>query len=179
MAREPRFVRRELSKHMIDAIRNFPENDLPIVRNLSVMPSFYEGKYYAFLQIKYDHIQDYENDYRPKRRRMLEIACGAIKNKNPHLKKVVGIAIDAPKFTDRNSEDFILMPCEEWPDEKRSHYETENEKFGFLEQETLKFKKKKVTEFPALSIESRNKKVGRNEKCPCGSGLKYKKCCGK
>jgi len=22
------------------------------------------------------------------------------------------------------------------------------------------------------------KKVGRNEKCPCGSGKKYKKCCG-
>ncbi|MDA3791373.1 MAG: SEC-C metal-binding domain-containing protein [Desulfobacula sp.] len=23
------------------------------------------------------------------------------------------------------------------------------------------------------------KKVGRNEPCPCGSGNKYKKCCGK
>jgi len=23
------------------------------------------------------------------------------------------------------------------------------------------------------------KKVGRNERCVCGSGLKYKKCCGK
>ena len=23
------------------------------------------------------------------------------------------------------------------------------------------------------------KKIGRNEPCPCGSGLKYKKCCGK
>ena len=23
------------------------------------------------------------------------------------------------------------------------------------------------------------KKIGRNEKCPCGSGKKYKKCCGK
>ena len=23
----------------------------------------------------------------------------------------------------------------------------------------------------------RDKKIGRNEKCPCGSGLKYKKCC--
>lgn len=22
-------------------------------------------------------------------------------------------------------------------------------------------------------------KIGRNEKCPCGSGLKLKKCCGK
>ena len=24
-----------------------------------------------------------------------------------------------------------------------------------------------------------DKKVGRNEPCPCGSGKKYKKCCGK
>ena len=23
-----------------------------------------------------------------------------------------------------------------------------------------------------------NKKIGRNEKCPCGSGKKYKQCCG-
>ena len=23
------------------------------------------------------------------------------------------------------------------------------------------------------------KKIGRNDPCPCGSGLKYKKCCGK
>jgi predicted aspartyl protease len=26
---------------------------------------------------------------------------------------------------------------------------------------------------------SRNDKVGRNDPCPCGSGKKYKKCCGK
>ena len=25
----------------------------------------------------------------------------------------------------------------------------------------------------------KEKKIGRNEPCPCGSGLKYKKCCGK
>lgn len=25
----------------------------------------------------------------------------------------------------------------------------------------------------------KKKKVGRNEPCPCGSGKKYKKCCGK
>ena len=28
------------------------------------------------------------------------------------------------------------------------------------------------------SITSHTKKVGRNEPCPCGSGKKYKKCCG-
>ena len=26
---------------------------------------------------------------------------------------------------------------------------------------------------------TKNKKVGRNDLCPCGSGKKYKKCCGK
>ncbi len=34
-------------------------------------------------------------------------------------------------------------------------------------------KKEKQTEIP-----SDNKKVGRNEKCPCGSEKKYKHCCG-
>ena len=28
-----------------------------------------------------------------------------------------------------------------------------------------------------LTIRRTERKIGRNEKCPCGSGLKYKKCC--
>jgi len=31
---------------------------------------------------------------------------------------------------------------------------------------------------PALQTVRRGRKVGRNEPCPCGSGKKYKKCCG-
>ena len=30
-----------------------------------------------------------------------------------------------------------------------------------------------------LKTKIAEKKVGRNEPCPCGSGKKYKKCCGK
>ena len=29
-----------------------------------------------------------------------------------------------------------------------------------------------------VEVSSNNKKIGRNEKCPCGSGKKYKHCCG-
>ena len=32
---------------------------------------------------------------------------------------------------------------------------------------------------PAETIRSDGKQVGRNDPCPCGSGKKYKKCCGK
>lgn len=34
-------------------------------------------------------------------------------------------------------------------------------------------------EYKQSKIVVKPKKVGRNEPCPCGSGLKYKKCCGK
>lgn len=30
-----------------------------------------------------------------------------------------------------------------------------------------------------IGIPTRTNKIGRNERCPCGSGLKYKRCCGK
>jgi len=33
--------------------------------------------------------------------------------------------------------------------------------------------------FASLSTSGKRKKIGRNEPCPCGSGKKYKKCCGR
>jgi hypothetical protein len=148
MAKEPRFFRRALSEAMISAIRNFPETSAPIVRNLSFMPSFYEGKAYVFLQLKVTNIRDYENDYRPKRRALLEIACGAAKNKFTGLHTIIGIAIDAPKFADRNAEDFILLRCENWTDEHRAHYARANEGLNFFSSDALVGREVTVTEFP-------------------------------
>ncbi|WP_422468151.1 SEC-C metal-binding domain-containing protein, partial [Endozoicomonas sp. ALC013] len=31
---------------------------------------------------------------------------------------------------------------------------------------------------PAQPLVRQHPKVGRNDPCPCGSGRKYKKCCG-
>ncbi len=150
MAKEPRFSRRALSEGMIKAIRNFPEDIQGIARNLTFMPSFYEGTAYVFLQLKADGITDYENDYRPKRQAMLRIACGVAKNKFSHLTKVVGIAIDAPKFSEKNSEDFILMDCRNWTDDLRREYEKANEGFRFFESATLTRREMKVSEFPTV-----------------------------
>ena len=36
-----------------------------------------------------------------------------------------------------------------------------------------------VSHGPLRPIVKQGPKVGRNEPCPCGSGMKYKKCCGK
>lgn len=179
MAKEPRFSRRALSGAMIEAIQNFPETDQPLVRNLSFMPSFYQDKGYVFLQLKFSNITDYENDYRPKRQAILEIACGAARNQFPHLNKVIGIAIDAPKYSNTNSEDFILLECNDWTKNIEEHYRKANEDLNFFQTDNLKRVERRVSDFPVVNVPKRPKrKIGRNEPCFCGSGKKYKKCHG-
>lgn len=51
-------------------------------------------------------------------------------------------------------------------DEARKLYDSIEEEFGSLH--SVEDKKVSIT----------SNKIGRNEPCPCGSGKKYKKCCG-
>lgn len=38
-------------------------------------------------------------------------------------------------------------------------------------------RKKNIEYMRAHCHDVKSPKIGRNDKCPCGSGLKYKKCC--
>jgi hypothetical protein len=179
MAKEPRFARREFARAMQRAIDNFPDREGTITRNISLMPSFYDTTAYVFLQLRYRGTDDYETQYRPKRRAILEIACGVARNKFPQFSKIVGIGIDAPKFSARNSEDFVLLNCKEWPDEQRQFYEEQNKDLKFFETAELRSEIKTISNFPAPSISGPRPKLRRNERCYCGSGRKFKHCHGK
>jgi hypothetical protein len=148
MAREPRFSRRALSERMTNSIRDFPANATGNFRKISFMPSYFESTAYVFLQVRFIASSSYHGKYRAVRQAMLEIACGAAKNKFSHLTKVVGIAIDAPRFSSNmNSEDFILLNCADWPNDQREFYEEKNRGLGFFETGTLE--KRTVRNFPA------------------------------
>jgi hypothetical protein len=183
MAKEPRFSRRALSEWISQAIRDFPQSTKGLTRHVSFMPSYYPAKGYVFLQLRVSEAIHSQPDYHLKRQTLLEIACGAAKNKFPNLRTIVGIAIDAPKFVHENSEDFILMDCEKWSEEQRAYYEESNKGWDFFRSPTLKQKYRRVTEFLLPQTVRRQAlshiKAGRNDPCQCGSGKKYKKCCGK
>lgn len=54
--------------------------------------------------------------------------------------------------------------------------------YGLPQWETLiseERRKELYKEQKASGTIRKPKKIGRNDPCPCGSGLKYKKCCGK
>jgi hypothetical protein len=148
MAKEPRLSRRALSEIVATSIKDFPDNAKGIMRKLSFMPSYYPGTAYVFLQLFHENPGDYETEYRPIRRSMLEFACGAAKLKFSYLNKVIGIAIDAPKYSRMNSEDFIVLNCENWSKEDQDYYEKANKELGFFQTSALREHRKHVTEFP-------------------------------
>ncbi|MBN2260094.1 MAG: preprotein translocase subunit SecA [Clostridiales bacterium] len=57
----------------------------------------------------------------------------------------------------------------------------ETVKFVYNVQVNTKFENQEVVRIDEAKFKtvSKKDKVGRNDPCPCGSGLKYKKCCGK
>jgi hypothetical protein len=176
MAREPRFVRRELSEKMLTSVRDFPDAAGGLMRNVNLMPSFYSGCAYVFLQL---HAGDAAKlpDHPEKRRAVLELACGAAKNRFPELHQIVGIAIDAPKYHAEIAEDFLLMPCADWSSESRHYYETQNSDWKFFQTSAMKKVIKTAHEFVTPFRASTGKGPGRNAPCHCGSGRKFKKCC--
>lgn len=184
MVKEPRFIRRAIADKIKRAIVNFPDHAGQLTRQVTLIPSYLPGVAYVFFQLRTPEEFRTYLDYLGKRRTLLEIACGAAKNKFSHLTKIIGIGMDAPKFAgDTNSEDFILLSCDTWSDEMRDYYEEQNREWCFFGTSQLKQFSEHVTQFvppPAVTVSNvrSSSKVGRNEPCPCGSGRKYKKCHG-
>jgi SEC-C motif len=183
MVKEPRFVRRALADKMLTAVQRFPDGPDKLTRQVTFLPSYLPNVGYVLLQIRAHEDLRADPNYRERRRALLEIACGAAKNKFPNLVKVIGIGIDAPKFAgETNAEDFILMTCENWTDEMREHYEAQNEELKFFGTPQLQQVNFRATQFVPPSSAPRSPmrapKVGRNAPCPCGSGKKFKKCHG-
>ena len=143
------------------------------------MPSFYKKKAYIFLQLKAVGLPVSDDVYRERRKEILQIACGSAKNKFPHLETIIGIAIDAPKYSEYSSENFLYMDCTKWDEQDSEDYKILNKDFCFFETSALSMQYKKITEFPQSSSKSKTNKfkIGRNSPCPCGSGKKFKKCC--
>lgn len=91
-----------------------------------------------------------------------------------------------PRFTDTNIQQFIKI-CSELHNNTRMA-----ENCGFTPNEIIKLYPPKETKSILLhqldeieakprgkAVPFQTKKVGRNDPCPCGSGKKYKNCCGR
>jgi hypothetical protein len=182
MVKEPRFMRRGLSAKMLSAVERFPD-DGKFTRQVTFLPSFEPNVGYVLLQLRVPEEFRVIADFREKRRTLLEIACGAAKIKFPSIVKVIGIGIEAPKFSGGTvAEDFILMHCETWSEETKAYYEELNREWSFFGTPEMQGFNDRVTQFvppPRLAKSAKASKIGCNDLCPCSSGKKFRKCHGR
>lgn len=120
-------------------------------------------------------------DYRKSRKDLLSYYCQIVAYRRRQLRTIFGIAINKDPSTD-DSFDFVLFESpEEWSNEMEREIQELQTKLGLHLQSGLTMHQSHGNEYPepTIHVPTIKRKIGRNEICPCGSGVKYKKCCGR
>ena len=171
-ASESRFKRRLLSKAVLGLIEKTPENICG--RRFSV-PLDELGPYYIFVAFPREK-EHTEKEYRAFRGEYLKTCSMVVRSVYPKAHDIIGFATEAGKSLEGRSEDAMYFDGRRWNDEMHKEAKELQEKLRILIEPT--YYKVHDTEFPDVP-DKQVPKVGRNEKCPCGSSVKYKKCHGR
>lgn len=185
MVLENRVNRRMLCLRMKQAYESFPISQVSTHSDLPYVSLYYDygsrDKVYFFLQLMPLPSDSYV-EYRKKRRGLLEIYGMCLKAKfvkevpNFELKRIIAIGTEPPFYSKTISEDFLLIDCSEWTAEQQKEYSALRDKLQIWRVHIDNANKVHSKEYPDISP---IRKVGRNDPCYCGSGIKYKKCCGR
>lgn len=132
--------------------------------------------YLLFLMPHEQYMSD--DDYRRVRYQMLEDYCVIAKADFPEAKMIIGIAHETDE-TLGSSEDFISLDAHLWTTEDKVHSNKIKQEYidrGLLgKRNVVSFNYRRTEEAEIKRYKGRD----RNKACPCGSGKKYKKCCGR
>lgn len=175
MAMEDRLSRRIFSNAMLGAIDRCEQDQIRMTAFMSRVTS---GLLYIFLQVDSIRFSGFR-EYIEARRNMLEryvyFAKAKCTEENVRIDKIVGIAIEPPKYRQVRGTDMVYAEFKDWPQTEQEYWNSERIKQGMFRQKISDWNHLFDREWPDSD---KPRKIGVNEKCPCGSGKKYKKCCG-
>lgn len=192
MATEPRFSRRFLCSAMLERLEISLKNE---TSSRTLLSCDDERVAYVFQFAPTDE-ENYEA-YREKRRLFLNAYCFVVAEKHRNFKSVVGLATESGFHNAGQSMDICLVQVEEWDEEKVDEARALQRELGILQPGRIRRTPTHDDEYPDVqeptiviqepagqpprsgAQSSRRRKIGRNDPCPCGSGLKFKKCCGR
>lgn len=171
LAKESRKSRYYLSKNFQEKLKSTQ----PHLRTSRMVESIDEsGKFYLFLFYPNENNLSY-NDYRIQRISYINAYTAVAFNKYRQIKKLIVIATE-PQNTAGRSEDLIFsISPGVFTKEERQEAKRLSREYKIL-SDFLPEKMTKNNNYHTVTL--KNKKIGRNESCPCGSGIKFKNCHG-
>jgi hypothetical protein len=182
LAREPRTRRRMLATSLLEMLG---DDSLGAQRRARVVePSVSRDPYYVFLALL--KLQEVTHEqYRTVRTRLAVEYCRVVRLDRPNAHTVVCVALDL-NTRGEGSEDLVVYDGSTFPAEERTAATEARRNFGILQKiQRWATSEKEYPDAgrrdPIRPLPTRGGRfpgTGRNERCPCGSGVKYKKCCG-
>lgn len=173
LASEGRVRRRMLAKTLLALLKLPPAYD----RAARIVESSNQhSPYYVFVTFRRPHNRTYE-EYRRARASLLRAYCLVTRLKFSCARYVVGIATEPLSSDTARSEDMAVVDGSTWNEELAAEALKYQEDLGLLTE--IRKQPFHEPEYPYKHDQSFAKGRNRNQKCPCGSGGKYKKCCGR
>lgn len=176
LAAENRTRRRMLAQGLLNVVNkaNATNRFVRIYQSLSP-----REPYYVLLSIASTHAKS-EEQYREVRRGLLEAYILVCKLMHPDAKDIVGIAL-SPSCELGCSEDLLYFDAREWTPEIEAEARLLQNDLRILKD--VKPTYGKYNEYPQVPTRRAHfippGRFPRNAPCGCGSGLKFKKCCGR
>lgn len=177
MAREPRMNRRTLMRLLYDTVNKNPE--MQLATRIFTNTGSSQSPYYIFLvSPHYSHVSD--SEYRVVRRYQLEVHARVVRMLFPEALDIVALGTETRNAGSR-SHDLLYFDGRDWTAEDDANARKLQEEYSILKSATLwRIHEDEYRQMPLnVKEEFRTGKIGRNQTCPCGSGKKYKKCCGR
>jgi hypothetical protein len=172
MAAERRTNRRALAKHLL-AIVNRSDGRPRDARVVGADDG--SGRFYVFLTMTQPPGVPHD-EYREIRRNMLQAYCLVVRRKRPDAKDIIGIATEAGAGGDGRSEDLVYLDGRFWNDDLETEAARLEQELEILRD--TQFISGSEPEYPLARDLGAQKGRNRNKACHCGSGKKYKNCCG-
>jgi len=130
---------------------------------------------YVFVVCSSEGLPD-EPTYRDGRRGWLIGYSILTMKRMPELNDVVGIAVGPPNDRWGASEDVVYIERSMLTAEDFRHADEFEAAIAPLRVRSAE--RRSIDSLPTYPLLTPMKKIGRNERCPCGSGLKFKRCHG-
>lgn len=134
IAAMPVAMRAALSENMLDAMEDFGEDSAYEFRTSQT--ELDPKTCYVFMQTRRgEYFEGTDEDYRKLRLETLETGCGMVKNMNPQIETVVGVAREVPGPGADVEDELILFDCSRWGENERILYAEKNLGGKFLSGE--------------------------------------------
>jgi hypothetical protein len=176
MAAERRFARRQICSSIAEFVKNAPPDR---ISRRAMRIDLCGRRCYVLVVMPRADMSD--GEYRGRRRALLrDYAFAAAYEYRKTHDVVIGIAMEHPN-SGKESYDANLTEVLEWTSEFVEEAKELKSRRGFFRPDATEFSGRDE-EYPQIRVvchgSQHSIKVRRNAPCPCGSGRKFKRCCG-